>query len=88
MERLRISAATAGTCGGPTKLYPHRGLNHLRRGVFRGVGELTRVIEDYVALHNQAPKPFIWTATATDMLKKVKRNRAKLLKMQLLDGVR
>lgn len=57
-------------------------VNRLRRGVFRSVGELTRAIEDYVALHNQAPKPFIWTATATDILEKVKRGRSKLLNIQ------
>lgn len=57
-------------------------VNRLRRGVFRSVRELTSAIEDYVALHNQAPKPFIWTATATDILEKVKRGRAKLLNMQ------
>lgn len=57
-------------------------VNRLRRGVFRSVGELARAIEDYGALHNQAPKPFIWTATATDLLEKVKRGRSKLLNMQ------
>jgi transposase len=34
----------------------------IRRGVFRDVEELTVAIEHYIDHHNQAPKPFIWTA--------------------------
>src|SRR5213592_282720 len=33
----------------------------LRRGVFRSVPELVQAITDYVAGHNDNPKPFIWT---------------------------
>ena len=56
----------------------------LRRGVFRSVPELVQAITDYVALHNDNPKPFIWTATASDILEKVKRARKKLDKLQSL----
>lgn len=45
----------------------------LRRGVFRDVEELITVIGNYVDQHNEQPKPFIWTATATDILAKVSR---------------
>ena len=54
----------------------------IRRGVFRSVGELNAAIDDYLAVHNQAPKPFIWTAKASDILEKVKRSRAALHKLQ------
>ena len=54
----------------------------IRRGVFRSVGELNAAIDDYLAVHNQDPKPFIWTAKASDILEKVKRGRAALLKLQ------
>jgi transposase len=50
----------------------------IRRGVFRDVEELIMAIEHYIDHHNQAPKPFIWTAKAADILEKVKRARAKL----------
>jgi len=50
----------------------------LRRGVFRDVEELIMAILDYVDNHNRAPKPFIWTAKATDILEKVKRARKAL----------
>ena len=50
----------------------------IRRGVFRDVEELIVAIEHYIDHHNRAPKPFIWTAKAADILEKVKRARAKL----------
>jgi transposase len=50
----------------------------LRRGVFRDVEELIMAIGDYVDHHNQKPKPFIWTAKASDILEKVKRARKTL----------
>lgn len=52
--------------------------NRLRRGVFRDVQELITAIGDYIDRHNQAPKPFIWTAKASDLLEKVKPARRSL----------
>ena len=43
----------------------------LRRGVFKSVPELNAAIKEYIARHNQAPRPFIWTAKANDILQKV-----------------
>jgi transposase len=57
-------------------------VNSVRRGVFHSVEELTQAIEEHIAVHNSAPKPFVWTATASDILEKVKRGRAKLHNMQ------
>lgn len=53
--------------------------NRLRRGVFHDVIELVTAIEDYVDHHNEHPKPFIWTASASDILEKVKRARKALV---------
>ena len=53
----------------------------LARGVFRSVPELIDTIETYIAHHNRDPKPFIWTARATDILAKVVRARARLNKV-------
>jgi transposase len=50
----------------------------LRRGVFTSVPELEAAINDYVAHHNTAPKPFIWTKSARDILQKVIRANARL----------
>src|SRR5487761_248052 len=50
----------------------------LRRGVFRSVPELIAAIEDYLRVHNDDPKPFVWTATAEEILEKVRRGRVAL----------
>ena len=50
----------------------------IRRGVFRSVPELVAAIEAYLAAHNNDPKPFIWTASADEILEKVRRGRVAL----------
>ena len=50
----------------------------LRRGVFRDVEELIMAIGDYIDKHNHRPKPFVWTAKASEILEKVKRARTAL----------
>jgi hypothetical protein len=45
--------------------------DRLERGVFHSVPELITAIEEYITVHNQNPKPFVWTATANDILQKV-----------------
>ena len=52
--------------------------NRIRRGVFRSVAELESAIQTYIANHNASPKPFIWTASANDILAKVARARKAL----------
>jgi transposase len=52
--------------------------NRLRRGVFRNVEELLESIGEFIDNHNRRPKPFIWTAKASDILEKVKRAQAAL----------
>lgn len=52
----------------------------IRRGVFTSVSELNTAIDEYIATHNANPKPFIWTAKASDILAKVTRARATLNK--------
>lgn len=49
--------------------------NRLRRGTFKSVRQLIAAIREYLATHNEDPKPFIWTARAADILEKVKRAR-------------
>ena len=52
--------------------------NRLKRGVFRDLEELIMAVESYIDRHNLSPKPFIWTASATDILQKVTRARKTL----------
>jgi transposase len=45
----------------------------LQRGVFHSLVDLQAAINRYLADHNHAPKPFIWTAEPEAILAKVKR---------------
>ena len=64
--------------------YRRRQINHLatdgvlakdslRRGTFRSVPALIAAIRAYVRAHNTDPRPFIWTASASAILRKIKR---------------
>ena len=50
----------------------------LRRGVFHSVPDLIASIENYMDVHNESPRPFVWTATAESILTKVRRGRVAL----------
>jgi len=53
--------------------------NAIRNGVFTSVHDLIDAIDVYLIEHNRTPKPFIWTASASDILAKVTRAREALL---------
>lgn len=50
----------------------------LRRGVFHSVPDLIASIQEYIDSHNDAPRPYVWTATAESILAKVARGRIAL----------
>ena len=50
----------------------------LRRGVFHSVPDLIASIEKYMDVHNESPRPFVWTATAESILTKGRRGRVAL----------
>jgi len=56
--------------------------NRLKRGCFTSIPDLTEAIYEYIAKHNIEPKPFVWTAKASDILEKVKRARTNLDKLR------
>src|SRR5499427_2706399 len=45
----------------------------IRRGVFRSVKELEAAIREYIEVHNENPKPFVWTRTADQILESIAR---------------
>jgi len=47
-------------------------------GVFHSVPDLITRIEEYLEVHNNNPKPFIWTAAADDIVAEVARGRVAL----------
>ena len=53
----------------------------ISRGVFHSVSQLEATILSAIEQHNVDPKPFIWTAKASDILEKVKRARRSLDKV-------
>jgi len=44
----------------------------IRRGTFRNVSQLIRVILRYLRENNKDPQPFIWTASAASILRKIR----------------
>jgi transposase len=45
----------------------------IRRGVHRSTRQLEDAIRRFVEIHNEDPKPFVWTKTADDILDSVRR---------------
>ena len=45
----------------------------IRHGVFRSVKELESAIREYISVHNEDPKPFVWTRTADQILDSIAR---------------
>jgi transposase len=45
----------------------------IRRGVFRSVKELEAALREYLEVHNENPKPFVWTKTADPILASIAR---------------
>lgn len=50
----------------------------IRRGTFRSVRELEKVIRDYIRAHNKAPQPFVWVASANKIIAKVRKYKQTL----------
>ena len=53
----------------------------LRRDSFTSVADLEQAIAQYIEHHNKNPTPFIWTASAGDILAKVTRAKAALARV-------
>tara|TARA_Y100001951_G_scaffold104868_1_gene118345 strand:- start:2576 stop:2944 length:369 start_codon:yes stop_codon:yes gene_type:complete len=50
----------------------------IRRGSYSSVDDLEAAIYDYLAHHNEKPRPFKWTKTAEDILTRERRALDKL----------
>ena len=48
----------------------------IRRGTFRSVRDLTKAIGEYIRLYNKNPKPFQWVASASRIIRKVRKYKA------------
>jgi transposase len=45
----------------------------IRRGTFHNVRALEAAIREYLAENNKNPRPFVWTATVSDIMRKIRR---------------
>jgi transposase len=45
----------------------------IRRGVFRSLRELEAAIREYIDIHNEDPRPFVWHKTADEILASIAR---------------
>jgi hypothetical protein len=54
----------------------------IRRGTFASVAALTRRIRDYIEHWNTDARPFVWTATADEVLAKVRRNHRQATRLE------
>jgi transposase len=48
----------------------------IRRGAFSSVPDLVKRIQEFITAYNDDPKPFVWTASARSIIKKVNRCKA------------
>jgi len=54
----------------------------IRRGVFRSVKELESAIREFIEIHNEDPKPFVWTRTADQILDSIARYARRTVAVQ------
>ena len=75
---MHFTATSASWMNRVERFFRNISETRLKRGVFKSVDELVCAIELFVLAHNEDPKPFIWTASARDILEKVIRAKTKL----------
>jgi transposase len=80
--RMHFTPTSASWLNMVERFFRDLAQQRLRRGNFHSVAELITAMEDYIQYHNRHPKPFIWTAQASDILEKVTRARRVLDKLQ------
>jgi len=78
--RVHFTPTSASWLNMIERFFRDRTKKRIRRGVFHDLEQLIMAIGDYIDRHNQNPKPFIWTAKASDILEKVTRARNALHK--------
>jgi hypothetical protein len=54
----------------------------IKRGSHHTVRDLEAAIEQFIAAHNENPKPFVWTKSADQILENLRRFAAETVKLQ------
>jgi transposase len=76
--RLHFTPTSASWLNMVERFFAEITRNRIRRGAFNSVAELQSAIVEYLENHNAAPKPFIWTKSAGEILEKVARAKQAL----------
>jgi transposase len=76
--RLHFTPTSASWLNQVERFFRDLDTHAIQRGSFKHVRAVIKAIKAYLAAHNGAPKAYIWTAEAKDILEKVKRAWAAL----------
>lgn len=71
--RLHFTPTSSSWLNQVERFFAEITAKRIRRGAFRSVAALEQAIRDYLDHHNENPTPFVWTADADLILKRVKR---------------
>jgi transposase len=70
---LHFTPTTSSWLNQIERWFPEITRKRIRRGTFRSVRDLVLAIHDYVRSYNRDPQPFHWVASASRIIRKVKR---------------
>lgn len=76
--QVHVTPTSASWLNMIERFFPDLTERRIRRGAFGDLEQLILAIGNYIDRHNENPKPFIWTAKASDILEKVTRARIAL----------
>jgi transposase len=71
--RLHFTPTSASWLNLVERFFAEITSKRIRRGSYTSVNDLEAAIYDYLARHNETPKPFKWTKTAADILTRERR---------------
>ena len=71
--RLHFTPTSASWLNLVERFFAEITTRRIRRGSYSSVDDLEAAIYDYLAHHNEQPKPFRWTKTAEDILARERR---------------
>jgi len=71
--RLHFTPTSASWLNQVERFFAELTTRRIRRGTFESVRSLEQTIRDYLRQHNLDPKPFVWAATADEILANIRR---------------
>ena len=78
---IHFTSTSASWLNRVERFYRGITVDHLRNGVFHRGADLKQATRCYINAYNKRPKPFVWSAKASDILQKAMRAKMTLDKM-------